>query len=252
MIAETQKSPPIFDNSLYRRLIIRPIARKTAPLLVKAGLTENGVCWIKLGTGLAGAVLLANRDIVLCLIGIACLQLNFFLDAADGEVARIRGSAGKLSGEFFDKLTDHLPKTAMYFFWGIGGWRISGSMVPMYCGAFFAVWNIYPRFCAVETLLERLDKMPEVYRKAEFHQAIAASFVTAKNRGKADYWLTVLVHPAVNLLTLLFILEAVIPAVEIGQQDYSLRSMGILAFTLAGIWNFLRKCVRYFKQLDFD
>jgi len=249
---EIKKPPPIFDNSLYRLRIVRPIAKKIAPILVKFGLSGNGVCWLKLVLGLAGSIMLASIDIAVCLLGIALMQFYFLLDAADGEVARLIGEAGYLSGEYFDKLADHLPKTAMYFFWGIGGWRISDSMLPLYCGAFFALWNIYPRFCAVETLLERLDKAPEILNNNGFQRAIAAAFVTEKNRGKTDYWLTVFVHPALNALTLLFICELIIPFIIIGGNHYHFRVIGIIIFTLAGIWNFLRKGLRYFKLLNFD
>jgi len=84
----------------------------------------------------------------------------------------------------------------MYFLWGYGTFRLTGSEIPLFLGAFFAAWNIYPRFCGVEVLLERLDKAPWVYQKEPFKRALAGAFVTSAQRGKADYWLTVLVHPA--------------------------------------------------------
>ena len=243
--------PPIFDNSLYRRLIIRPIAKKMAPKLVKYGLTDNGVCWLKLAIGLLGAFSLISVYPLICLTGMLLLHLHFLLDAADGEVARLRNEASLLSGEYFDKLTDHLPKTAMYFCWGLGGCIVSDSLIPLFCGTFFAAWNIYPRFCMVETLLERLDKAPEVYDVGEFGEAVNASFITEKKRGKADFFLTVFFHPVMNVLTICYFIEAFIPVFQFSGNELSTRFVLISIIALAGLWNFVRKAMRYFEKLNF-
>ncbi|MBU1881883.1 CDP-alcohol phosphatidyltransferase family protein, partial [bacterium] len=118
--SEPQAAPPIYDNSFYRRYVVRPLAKRIAPKLHGLGISGNGVCWLKLLAGLIGAGLLASTSGVVAFTGMLFMQINFLLDAADGEVARLRGEAGRLSGEYFDKLTDHLPKSAMYFMWGLG------------------------------------------------------------------------------------------------------------------------------------
>ena len=246
-----QKAPPIHDNSLYRRLVVRPLARKLAPSLFKLGLTGNGVCWLKLAPGLAGAFMLASRSPAVCFLGMLLLQINFFLDAADGEVARLRGEAHLLSGEYLDKLFDHLPKTAMYFFWGYGAFRLTGNPVALFCGAFFAAWNIYPRFCGVETLLERLDKAPEVHGNPQFHDAVANSFSIKKGRGEVDLLLTILIHPAMNLLTLFFFLEILYPVIHVGGHSYYTRLVLLSVFTLMGVANFIRKGLRFYRILKF-
>ncbi len=248
----SNNAPPVHDNSLYRRLIIRPLAKSLAPALHRLGFSGNGVCWLKLGFGLMGALLLASTSALVGFAGMLFLQLNFLLDAADGEVARLRGEAGRLSGEYFDKLCDHLPKTAMYFFWGYGTMHLTGSVLPLFCGAFFAAWNIYPRFCAVETLLERLDKAPFVYDNPAFQKATANSFSVKKERGRADYFLTMLVHPALNLLTLFFLIEIFIPSITLGGDAIPTRYILISAYTIVGIVNFMRKGVRFFRLLDFS
>lgn len=196
--------------------------------------------------------MLASKSAWIGFSGMLFLQVNFLLDAADGEVSRLRGEAGKLSGEFLDKLFDHLPKTAMYFFWGYGTFRLTGSHIPLFCGAFFAAWNIYPRFCGVETLLERLDKAPAVYEKSAFRRALAESFVVNQERGKADFMLTLFVHPAINLLTLFFIVELLISQVTIIETEISTRLVLLLIYTLVGLVNFLRKGTKFFKALDFS
>ncbi len=206
---------------------------------------------MKLAFGLAGAILLSSKSASICLSGMILLQMNFLLDAVDGEVARLRGEAGKLSGEYIDKLFDHLPKTAMYFFWGYGAFRLTGSHIPLFLGAFFAAWNIYPRFCGVETLLERLDKTPEVYNKGSFHEAVEGAFSVTESRGRIDYMLTMFVHPAMNLLTLLFVIEIFIPVIRLDSFSISSRLLFLILYTGAGILNFFRKGVRFFKLLDF-
>ena len=248
----SSSAPPIFDNSLYRRKVIRPLSKPIARFLFGIGFSANGVCWVKLILGLCGAAFLASQSSGICLIGMALLQLNFLLDAADGEVARLRGEAGMLSGEFWDKITDHLPKTAMYFFWGYGAFRLTGNHIPLFCGIFFAAWNIYPRFCAVETLLERLDKAPEVYRKRAFIRALKGSFVTEKGRGEADFYLTIFVHPPINLLTLFFIVEVFFNNFRLFDYELTTRVVFIVIYTLVGIVNFARKTFRFYRLLHFS
>jgi len=241
-----------YDHSLYKRAAIRPLARAVAPILLSLGFSANGVGWLKLVVGLAGAALLASKNAWVGLAGMVLLQVNFLLDAADGDVARLAGTTGKLSGEFIDKMCDHLPKTAMYFLWGYGTFRLTGSELPLFLGAFFAAWNIYPRFCGVEVLLERLDKAPQVYQKETFQRALAGAFVISPQRGRADYWLTMFVHPAINLITLAFIIEIYIPTFSLGGQSYHTRYALLLAYTLVGVVNFVRKGVRYYRMLDFE
>lgn len=215
------------------------------------GFTAGRVCWLKLLAGLIGAFILSSKSPVLCFIGMLFLQMNFFLDAADGEVARLRGEASKLSGEYIDKLFDYLPKTAMYFFWGFGTFRLTGSYLPLFCGVFFAAWNIYPRFCAVETLLERMDKAPEILNNQKFHESVKKAFVVKKDRGGVDFVLTMFVHPSMNLLTIFFLVEIFIKDAVIMNSSISLRYAFLLVFTFIGIANFVRKGLRFKRSLDF-
>jgi phosphatidylglycerophosphate synthase len=245
-------APPICDASLYRRLIARPIARKLAPILCTLGFSADGVCWLKLLFGLVGAVLLMSRSPGFCLVGMLLMQISLWLDAADGDVARWRGTAGRLSGEYIDKLFDHLPKTTMYFFWGYGAFRLTGGQFPLFCGVFLAAWNIYPRFCLVETLLERLDKAPGVIHLPHFSRAVGASFVTQATRGKTDYTLTIFFHPAANLLAIFFLLELLLPEIKLFDHVFSVRLMLLAIFTFVSAANFLRKGIRHFRALDFS
>ena len=254
MMTDTQyknDAPPIYDNSLYRRLIIRPLAKKIAIPLADLGLSANGVCWLKLASGLIGAFILSAESAAVCFIGMLFLQMNFMLDAADGEVARIRGEASKLSGEYIDKLFDHLPKTAMYFFWGFGTFRLTGSYIPLFCGAFFSAWNIYPRFCAVETLLERMDKAPAILENSRFHDSVKSAFVINQQRGKADFVLTMFIHPSMNLLTIFFVLEIIMNEISFFGFIFSSRYLFLLIFTITGVMNFFRKSIRFNNTLNF-
>ncbi|MBC8278535.1 MAG: CDP-alcohol phosphatidyltransferase family protein, partial [FCB group bacterium] len=99
-----RQAPPIYDNSFYRRRIIRPLAKRLSPFLVRKGFSANGVCWLKFAAGLIGAVLLSSKSPVIGFIGMLGLQMNFLLDAADGGVARLRGGASPLFGGYFDKI----------------------------------------------------------------------------------------------------------------------------------------------------
>lgn len=252
MSSTANPAPPVHDNSLYRRYVVRPGAARLAPLLHALGFSANGVCWLKLVVGLAGAFLLSSTSAGVGVLGMLLLQANFFLDAADGEVARLRGEGGMLSGEYLDKLFDHLPKTAMYFFWGYGAYRLTGNVIPLFCGAFFAAWNVYPRFCGVETLLERLDKSPEITQKFAFHNALRKSFSISADRGRADFLLTIIVHPAMNLLLVFFLIEIAVPEVHWADSTYQTRYILLLLYTIGGGVNYVRKGVRFFRLLKFS
>jgi len=139
----------------------------------------------------------------------------------------------------------------MYFLWGYGTFRLTGSHVPLFCGAFFSIWNIYPRYCGVETLLERIDKMPGIYAHDDFHSAVKKSFSITKNRGVSDFYLTILIHPAMNILTLFFLLEILLPEIKLTGNHIYTRYLFLLIFTFVGAINFLRKGVRFFRLLNF-
>jgi hypothetical protein len=244
-------APPIYDNSFYRHRIIRPLAQALSPLFHRIGFSPNGVCWLKLFIGLVGALFLTSVPPEICFIGVILLQIGVLLDAVDGEVARLQGSAGKLAGEYWDKLCDHLPKTAMYFCWGYGAYKLTGWEIPLFCGMILGGWNIYPRFCGVETLLERLDKAPEVQNHPKFPQALAKSFAVNYQRGKIDYWLTVFFHPAINAITICFLIEIIIPSFDISGFEIATRSGLLYIYTAVGLANFVRKGIRFYMILDF-
>ncbi|MCX6639067.1 MAG: CDP-alcohol phosphatidyltransferase family protein [bacterium] len=247
-----EPAPSYCDVSLYRRKIARPLALKLAPILVSLGFSGNGVSWLKLLVGLSGTLFLISLDARIGLVGMLLLHVHFVLDAADGEVARRRGHDGYLAGEYLDKIFDHLPKTAMYFFWGYGAYRLTGSQVPLFCGLFLAAWVIYPRFCLVETLLERLDKAPGVLFRPEFRSALNSAFVRSIKSSATDYVLTLFVHPALNLLTICYILEIFMPRFTAAGFQFSLRFIFIILYTFVSLVNLLRKVVCHFRALNFS
>ncbi len=70
MSAENAKADTsYYDHSIYKRLVIRPLAQRLAPVLYDLGLSANEVGWLKLFAGLVGAGLLASKDALLFVEG---------------------------------------------------------------------------------------------------------------------------------------------------------------------------------------
>lgn len=92
---------------LYSVLINRPLGRVFAALGHQVGLTPNGVTAISAVFTFTGIILVATMApgwLTAVLVGL-CLVIGYALDAADGQLARLRGG-GSLLGEWLDHVID--------------------------------------------------------------------------------------------------------------------------------------------------
>jgi phosphatidylglycerophosphate synthase len=125
----------------YSRFVNRPLGRVFAALAFTAGLTPNAVTALSATctfTGLAMVALVAP-SVPLGLAVAACLVVGYGLDAADGQLARLRGG-GSPAGEWLDHMVDaaklpvlHLAVLVSFYRFGPGdsGWLL---LVPVvYC-----------------------------------------------------------------------------------------------------------------------
>jgi len=125
----------------YSRFVNRPLGRVLAALAFHAGLTPNAVTGLSAlctFTGLALVALVAP-SVPLGLAVAGCLVLGYALDAADGQLARLRGG-GSPAGEWLDHMVDaaklpvlHLAVLVSFYRFGVvdGGWLL---LVPVaYC-----------------------------------------------------------------------------------------------------------------------
>jgi len=92
---------------LYSRVVNRPLGRVLAAIAHRIGLTPNAVSLISASFTYSAIILLFVAEptlpiaIALCLL----LVIGYALDAADGQLARLRGG-GTLSGEWLDHVVD--------------------------------------------------------------------------------------------------------------------------------------------------
>ncbi|WP_236670956.1 CDP-alcohol phosphatidyltransferase family protein [Streptomyces sp. 7-21] len=114
--------------SLYSRYVNRPLGRVLAAAACRAGLSAHHVTAASAlcsGAGLA-AVALAEPSWPLGLAVYAALVLGFALDSADGQLARLRGTAGP-AGEWLDHIVDCAKVTALHAVVLISAYRFTDA-----------------------------------------------------------------------------------------------------------------------------
>jgi phosphatidylglycerophosphate synthase len=116
----------------YARLVMRRISPWVTYFVVRhTRLSADAVTLLAIGCGIAGGLLTAGGTAEAYLAAIGLLQLAYLLDVADGEVARVRGTAGK-RGTYLDLVGHFLQNRALY----------AGSTFALIEMTGFAVWAI--------------------------------------------------------------------------------------------------------------
>ncbi len=125
----------------YSRFVNRKLGRLFAALAFHAGLTPNAVTGISAAFTATGVALLAlvHPSWPMGFGVAACLVLGYALDAADGQLARLRGG-GSPAGEWLDHMVDAVKASSLHLAIVIGMYRFDtgGSrallLVPLaYC-----------------------------------------------------------------------------------------------------------------------
>ncbi len=100
------------------RHILRDAALPITWLLLHTNISANQVTLISLLAGLFGIALFSFKSQTCFLLGAILVQLWYFLDHVDGQIARYRKTAS-LSGRFFDFMTHHIIHGVIFFSLGI-------------------------------------------------------------------------------------------------------------------------------------
>jgi phosphatidylglycerophosphate synthase len=99
----------------YSRFVNRPLGRVLAALAFHAGFTPNVVTLLSAMCTFTGVALVAlvapSPGLGLAVVG--CLALGYALDAADGQLARLRGG-GSPAGEWLDHMVDAAKLPALH------------------------------------------------------------------------------------------------------------------------------------------
>jgi phosphatidylglycerophosphate synthase len=108
----------------YSRFVNRKLGRVLAALSFHARLTPNAVTGISAAFTASGIALLAlvRPSWELGLVVTACLVVGYAFDAADGQLARLRGG-GSPAGEWLDHMVDAAKTSSLHLAVLIGAYR---------------------------------------------------------------------------------------------------------------------------------
>lgn len=119
-----QSSTHLDADPTYARLVMRRISPFVAWAVVRyTSLSADAVTWAAVLCGIGGGVALAAGSMTTNVIAVLLLQLGYLLDVADGEVARIRGTAG-LRGTYLDLIGHVVQNRVLY---GGAGYLLIGT-----------------------------------------------------------------------------------------------------------------------------
>lgn len=127
--------------------------RRVSPYLsltaVRLGLSANAVTWVMLAVGWAGALVLVVPGWPWAVLALVLMHAQMVVDAADGEVARWRGTSGP-AGVFIDKLAHYSTEALVALALGV---RAAGGLSHLGPAAYG--WTTLGGLLAVALLLNK-------------------------------------------------------------------------------------------------
>jgi phosphatidylglycerophosphate synthase len=129
----------------YSRFVNRPLGRLLAALAFHVGLTPNLVTAISAAFTFGGIAVIALMppSVPMAVAVTACLLLGYGLDAADGQLARLRGG-GSPAGEWLDHMVDATKVSSLHLAVLVSFYRFE-TVEP--------VWLLVPLlFCLVDAV----------------------------------------------------------------------------------------------------
>jgi phosphatidylglycerophosphate synthase len=233
--------PPDLDMCLYRRFVVRPVSIHLTRLFIAFGIGADTVSIIKGIIAMAGAVLFGLRPLPAALL----LQISFILDACDGEVARFTGSCSRARGEYIDKLGDVGSRSLFHLSWGVGAFLAGGGWPVLAAGAVVGCLWLTVRFCSVETLLESFSNHSGSEGSPGEKAALERLFVRKPGSGRIEHFLSLFIHPWVNL--------ALLAAVASLFTHRGVSGLTVLLWAYTGLWvvNTVRKVITCARVMSF-
>jgi phosphatidylglycerophosphate synthase len=114
-----QGSAHLDADPTYARRVVRHVSPYLSWAIVRfTGLAADHVTALSIGAGIIGGLLAAAPTAAAALAAVALLQVAYLFDVADGEVARIRGTAGR-RGTYLDLIGHVLQNRALYLGAGV-------------------------------------------------------------------------------------------------------------------------------------
>jgi phosphatidylglycerophosphate synthase len=213
----------------YSRFINRPLGRLFAALAFHAGLTPNLVTAISAAFTFGGIALVAVETPTVPM-GIAvtlCLVIGYGLDAADGQLARLRGG-GSPAGEWLDHMVDATKMSSLHLAVLISFYRFD-TVEPG--------WLLVPLgYCLVDAVTYFATMLNEALRAQ--HGAATRAQRTGRRPGVTRSLLTL--PGDYGLLACLFMLFGA-PALFV--PAYTVLFLGAAAFLLLA-------SMKWFSEMD--
>ena len=200
----------------YSRFVNRPLGRLLAALAFHAGLTPNMVTALSAAFTFGGIAVIAagTPSPTTAIVVTLCLVLGYALDAADGQLARLRGG-GSPAGEWLDHMVDATKMSSLHLAVLISLYR-SDSVEP--------VWLLVPLgYCVVDAVTYFATMLNEALRAQ--HGVATRAHPTGQRTGVARSLLTL--PGDYGMLICLFLLFGV-PTVFV--PAYTLLFLGAAAF----------------------
>lgn len=153
---------------LYSLIVNRPMGRVLAALAYKFGMKPDQVTLLSAALTLTGICLIALREpgITTAVAVTVALVLGYALDAADGQLARLRGG-GSLTGEWLDHVIDAFKVAALHLAVLIMLFRTGVSEEWLLIPLVFAVANVVEFFGMLLTDLLTRNAQLRLGRGAE-------------------------------------------------------------------------------------
>ncbi len=196
------------------RKFLRDAALPVTWLLLHTGITANQVTFISLIVAIAGCVSLALRADGFFLIGCILLQLWYYLDHVDGQIARYR-KTDCLSGRFFDFMTHHIVHGLVFFPLGVYVWNHSEDHIFYIFGGFITSFSIMlfnlMHDTKYKTYFEKIMQKESLrVRKPDAGPVPAAQNVSVFRKIISFLHKSCEIHVVMNILTVTALLETLL------------------------------------------
>ena len=117
------------------RLYMRRLSPYVTRVLLRTGISANGVTWLMFPSGLLAALSLTLPGVAGAIGAVVFAQVQLLMDCCDGEVARWRRTSSP-AGIFLDRLAHHTTDAALAIALGIraaGGWGSLDGWTTLGC-----------------------------------------------------------------------------------------------------------------------
>ena len=112
--ALAQDHPHLEADPTYARLVMRRVSPPVTYAIVRwTSLSADSVTGLAIGSGFIAAALVVTGHPIAFVAAAILLQLSYLFDTVDGEVARVRGTAGR-RGTYLDLVGHVLQNRALY------------------------------------------------------------------------------------------------------------------------------------------